>query len=265
MASIALSTNLSQYAIQGVPCVEVDTLNNILDANETAQELFISPGAPFTNQPITTLMHPIEANINLARLPMLTFIFRNNAGKQWEGKIEILGEDRQTGNKVLSLPTPPDNCEIVEGTLELKDRISILIVEDTSSAILSIKRSLTNLGFKPNQIQVAEDGELGVAAAKSRSYSFIIMDNQMPNKYGIQATKEIRDFEKAEGRARSAILFDSSTTEFVYLKEPNEEKEAQARAARKEVLSRDLFDDFIPKPILTQSMKMFLTQHWPKV
>lgn len=264
MASIALSTNLSTYAIEGVPCVEVDTSNKILNANETAQELFTSPDAPVANQPITTLMHPIEANISLARLPQLSFIFRNNAGKQWSGKIEILGEDPQTGNKVLSLPTPPEDSEVIEGPLELKNRVSILIVEDQRSAILSIKRSLTNLGFKETQISVAEDGELGVAAAKSRSYSFIIMDNQMPNKYGIVATKEIRDFEKAEGRMRSAILFDSSSTEFVYLKEPNEEKEAQARAARKEVLSRDLFDDFIPKPIGTDLMKKFLAQHWPK-
>ncbi len=265
MTSVALSTNLSKYAIQGVPCIEVDTSNKILDANETTQELFAFSDASFRDQSITALMHPIEETINYERLPMLTFLFRNNVGRQWEGKIEILAIDPVTNNKVLSFPTIPEDNKVVIDPLMPKERISILIVEDTSSAVLSIKRCLNHLKFKPDQIQVANNGEEGVAAVQSRSYSFIIMDNQMPKKYGMEATKEIRDFEKSQGRTRSVILFHTASTNFVYLEEPNEEKEAQSRAEGNQILSRDLFDGFIPKPISTAPLKKFLVEHWPKV
>ncbi len=64
----------------------------------------------------------------------------------------------------------------------------ILIVDDSPSQLMGMKRIVEKLGHEPLQ---AEDGAAGVEAAKRELPDLILMDVVMPNLNGFQATRSI--------------------------------------------------------------------------
>lgn len=64
----------------------------------------------------------------------------------------------------------------------------ILIVDDSPSQLLGIKRIVEKLG---HEALTAEDGAAGVEAAKREKPDLILMDVVMPNLNGFQATRTI--------------------------------------------------------------------------
>ena len=64
----------------------------------------------------------------------------------------------------------------------------ILIVDDSPSQLLGIKRIVEKLG---HEAVTAEDGAAGVEAAKREMPDLILMDVVMPNLNGFQATRTI--------------------------------------------------------------------------
>lgn len=64
----------------------------------------------------------------------------------------------------------------------------ILIVDDSPSQLMNIRRIVEKLGHEPI---TAEDGAAGVEAAKREIPDLILMDVVMPNLNGFQATRSI--------------------------------------------------------------------------
>ena len=64
----------------------------------------------------------------------------------------------------------------------------ILIVDDSPSQLLGIKRLVEKLG---HEVVTAEDGAAGVEAARREKPDLILMDVVMPNLNGFQATRTI--------------------------------------------------------------------------
>ncbi|GAA0695453.1 twitching motility response regulator PilH [Dyella sp. BiH032] len=64
----------------------------------------------------------------------------------------------------------------------------ILIVDDSPSQLLGIKRIVEKLG---HETLTAEDGAAGVEVAKREKPDLILMDVVMPNLNGFQATRTI--------------------------------------------------------------------------
>ena len=64
----------------------------------------------------------------------------------------------------------------------------ILIVDDSPSQLMSIRRIVEKLG---HEALTAEDGAAGVEAAKRELPELILMDVVMPNLNGFQATRSI--------------------------------------------------------------------------
>jgi twitching motility two-component system response regulator PilH len=67
----------------------------------------------------------------------------------------------------------------------------ILIVDDSPSQLMGMKRIVEKLG---HEALSAEDGALGVEAAKANLPDLILMDVVMPNLNGFQATRAISKF-----------------------------------------------------------------------
>ncbi|MEM9301630.1 MAG: response regulator [Pseudomonadota bacterium] len=69
----------------------------------------------------------------------------------------------------------------------------VLIVDDSPSQLYNLQRIVEKLG---HTVVTAEDGALGVEAAKAEMPDLILMDVVMPNLNGFQATRTIsRDSE----------------------------------------------------------------------
>ncbi len=67
----------------------------------------------------------------------------------------------------------------------------VLIADDEIKIRETLKDYLTAKGF---QVTLAKDGETAVYSAEKESFDLIILDVLMPNKDGLEACKEIREF-----------------------------------------------------------------------
>jgi twitching motility two-component system response regulator PilH len=114
----------------------------------------------------------------------------------------------------------------------------ILIVDDSPSQLLGLKRIVEKLG---HETLTAEDGAAGVEVAKREKPDLILMDVVMPNLNGFQATRTIS---KDPGTAHIPVVLvttkDQETDKVwgmrqgakAYVTKPNKEEELVATLKR---------------------------------
>ncbi len=76
-------------------------------------------------------------------------------------------------------------------------------MEDNEDNRLLVSTFLKNT---PHHLVMAENGAVGVEAFKAGDYDMVFMDVQMPVMDGYTATREIRQWETAEGRPAVPII-----------------------------------------------------------
>jgi PAS domain S-box-containing protein len=79
---------------------------------------------------------------------------------------------------------------------ESRPQVRILLVEDNAVNQLVLLRILEKQG---HAVTIAADGKKALAALKKDSYDLVLMDIQMPEMNGWEATRAIRESEKASG------------------------------------------------------------------
>jgi PAS domain S-box-containing protein len=98
---------------------------------------------------------------------------------------------------VVPQAAPPDNGETFNG----KGR-TVLLVEDNAVNRTLAQRLLQKRGFS---VSIAVDGKQAIAAVENAEFDVILMDIQMPEMDGFEATAEIRKGQKTSGR-RTPII-----------------------------------------------------------
>lgn len=84
----------------------------------------------------------------------------------------------------------------------LKDK-SILIVDDVEMNLIVTELMLQKLEAKAT---LATSADHAIEAFKKHAFDVVLMDLQMPQKDGLEATKMIREYEASSGRATTPIL-----------------------------------------------------------
>src|ERR1019366_5034484 len=80
------------------------------------------------------------------------------------------------------------DLEITEVDTEIKN-IKVLVVEDIALNQLLMKTLLDDFGFERD---IAANGKIAIEKLQSKSYDIILMDLQMPEMNGFEATEYIR-------------------------------------------------------------------------
>lgn len=112
-----------------------------------------------------------------------------------KGNIEVKSEIGKGSTFSFSLDfnkTSADTVlepEIIELNTDIKD-IKILVVEDMELNQLLMKTILDDFGFK---CEIAANGKIAIQKLQSRTFDIILMDLQMPELNGFEATKHIRN------------------------------------------------------------------------
>lgn len=117
----------------------------------------------------------------------------------------------------------------------------ILLIEDDQTLRFLAKRQFERLGVT---CDTAANGLEGVEMSK-KGYAMIIMDISMPEMNGIEATYQIREFERNEGKERTPIIGLSAFS-------TNEDCVAAG------------MDDFMQKPMMLEQAKEMLAKYLKK-
>jgi signal transduction histidine kinase/ActR/RegA family two-component response regulator len=108
----------------------------------------------------------------------------------------------------ITLALPPDQphageCASDGQPAEQAGPLRFLLVEDEEVSRLSTKLLLERLGYA---ITSVGDGNDAVAAWDAGSFDCVLMDIQMPEMDGVEATRIIRAMERQKGRPRTPII-----------------------------------------------------------
>ncbi len=142
----------------------------------------------------------------------------------------------------LLASVPETEPESVNSNSVLDARV--LLVEDNRSNQLLMNIFLDELGLKS---ELANDGIEAVQAYKSRKYDLILMDENMPNLSGIEATAQIRKLEQERGSAPVPII---AVT-------------ANALKGDREKFIDAGMDDYISKPIDQAELERIIRKYLP--
>jgi len=98
---------------------------------------------------------------------------------------------------------PPSQQPVIEPVVPIKSDVKLLLVEDNVVNQKLAIRLLQKLGYNA---KVAVNGKVAIAAVEAESFDLILMDVQMPEMGGFEATAGIRDLEAKTNGRRTPIL-----------------------------------------------------------
>jgi CheY-like chemotaxis protein len=118
--------------------------------------------------------------------------------------------------------------------------LRVLVAEDNRVNQLVIVRLLEKVGHR---VDVAANGQETLAALKLVSYDLVLMDCQMPEMDGFEATRAIRDAERATGGHIPIVALTANALE----------------GDRERCLAAGM-DDYLPKPITPRALTAALAR-----
>ena len=151
--------------------------------------------------------------------------------------LQVLGGTRRAPRKVV-----PANK--LDATLAHRLPMHILLADDNIVNQKVALRLFEQMGY---HIDIAADGLEAVDAVRRHGYDMILMDVQMPEMNGLEATKRVREFERETGRAPSIIIAMT----------------ASAMAGDREKCLQAGMDDYLSKPVRPEAVQSAVERWGP--
>lgn len=120
------------------------------------------------------------------------------------GELKVESELGKGSRFYFELEMPVATEEVEDEPLHLPTRVlDILVVDDEEITQQIVLRMLDNSGHK---ISLAADGRDALSLLKSRRFDLVLMDLQMPNLNGYDATVAFRKYEKENGLSPTPVI-----------------------------------------------------------
>lgn len=123
----------------------------------------------------------------------------------------------------------------------MADKPRVLVVEDDETLRVLVRRQLRTLGF---EVTLAENGAIACQRHAESEFAMILMDLQMPEKDGFEATREIRANEEKLSHKRCIIIAMAASQE------------------HKRALDSGM-DDFLLKPFMVETLQAMVAKWLP--
>jgi len=126
--------------------------------------------------------------------------------KLLDGELKVESEQGKGSKFYFSLPTEiGNNIVSIEDDLEniSFQNKKILVVEDNKANQMFVEIMLETLEV---ECDIADDGVEAIKLFRKHSYDLILMDENMPNKNGIEATQDILKIEQEENLVHTPII-----------------------------------------------------------
>jgi CheY-like chemotaxis protein len=117
----------------------------------------------------------------------------------------------------------------------------VLVVEDHPINQMLATQLLERAG---HHVTLAKNGHEGLTAAIEQNFDIVLMDMQMPVMDGLESTRAIRDFERANNRPHVRIVAMT----------------ANARPEDRQACADAGMDDFISKPFNANELRKLISE-----
>ncbi|MCX6225367.1 MAG: ATP-binding protein [Bacteroidia bacterium] len=178
-----------------------------------------------------------------------------DSGKQLKGH-------RNVTRKAISVTPPAEETKKSEEPTDFKDfspenvileiegqvdgTMTILLVEDNKVNQRIARLNLEKLGYA---VEVAENGEEALAKFRRKRFDLVFMDVQMPVMDGLEATRQIRMFEKEISNQRPVHIIAMT---------------ANAMKGDREICLAAGMNDYIPKPFRAEELSKVVSRRLTK-
>ncbi len=171
------------------------------------------------------------------------YLTRPFTGDEFTGVVELVLTGRsQTDRKLVTRYDVTEEC---------KKKYNVLLAEDYPTNQKVAMQHLIKAGYA---VDLAVDGKKAVEMYKDKHYDLILMDIQMPEMSGFEATAHIRKLEKEAGKSeqdQSEIVIIAMT--------------AHAMEGYREECINAGFDDYISKPIRKNDLLSLISDWTSKI
>ncbi len=145
-----------------------------------------------------------------------------------------------------AVPINQATTQLEDENISLPTNAKILAVDDHPINRMFVVKVLKKLGFV--DIDLAESGIEALEKVAENAYDIVLMDCQMPDLDGYQATTKLREIEKAAGDARMIVI---ALT-------------ANAMVGDREKCLKAGMDDYLSKPVTTAKLTAILKKWLPQ-
>ena len=228
-----------------------------------------------------SLAKRIRQNPEIAHIPL---ILLTALGKRGEGKLArhagfngyltkpirhqqlhqclqmILGSQQQTPSSTTNHSSTLITRHTVEEA-QAHTQAHILLAEDNVVNQKVAVRMLQKIGYR---VDVVENGQEAVEAIGRTSYDLVLMDCQMPEMDGLEATRKIRETEKVKREAKEKISTDPlPLTPHENSRVPIIALTANALSGDRETCLEAGMNDFLTKPVRIEELRTMILKWLP--
>lgn len=193
-----LVSNAVKFTNNGIITISVSLVNE-LDGNVTIEFAVTDTGIGIQKDKITKIFENFQqASSGTSRLyggTGLGLAIVKQLVESQGGSIRVKSNlnEGSTFSFTLSFQKTKEQVDLVEIVLDLDDdikNIKVLVVEDIALNQLLMKTLLDDFGFDRD---IAANGKIAIEKLHSKTYDIILMDLQMPEMNGFEATQYIRN------------------------------------------------------------------------